>query len=444
MVRMDETTEVEDGSQSDVLVVGAGPAGCTVATLLAKQGRQVRLVEKERFPRYHIGESLMPFCWFTLDKLGLVDAMEKHSFVHKHSVQFVTPDGTQSRPFYFFQHYDHPSATTWQVERREFDQMLMENARASGVEVVEGFKVRRFLRDGDGGVGSGAVVGVVGEGDDGECVYRAKVTVDATGRDALSMAKHGWRERDPVLNKIAMWTSFRGAKRDDGLDAGSTTVAYLPEKGWFWYIPLKNDLVSVGVVAERDYLYRDPEVRAPEAIIAREAGENEWIKEHLAPGESTGDYWTTGEYSYRSRYCADDGLVLVGDAFVFLDPVFSSGVFLALKSGDMAAEAIGEALDAGDLRASRFDGYGEALCGHVETMRKIVYSFYDANFSFGKVIRANPDVRGKLTDCLIGDVSKDFSDLFEAIREIVDLPGELDYGRAGRRQGEGAGELAGA
>ena len=383
------------------------------------------VLEKETFPRYHVGESLMPFCWFTLEKLGLVEAMEEHEFVNKHSVQFVTPDGKQSRPFYFFQHYDHPSSRTWQVERVEFDQMLFDNAKAKGADVRDGVKVKRFLRDGE------KVTGVVAEVDGEEVEYRAKVTVDATGRDALAMAKNGWREKDPKLKKIAMWTYFKGAKRDEGLDAGATTVAYLPGKGWFWYIPLKGDLVSVGVVAEREYLFRDDAVREPAEIMAREAMENEWIKEHLASGESTGEYWTTGEYSYRSRYCAEDGLVLVGDAFAFLDPVFSSGVFLALKSGEMAAEAIDQALDAGDVSAGQFDGYGDALCGHVETMRKIVYSFYDSNFSFGKVIKANPDVRPLLTDCLIGDVSKDFGELFAAMETVVELPEELEYGRSG-------------
>ena len=405
----------------DVIVIGGGPAGCTTATVLAQHGRKVLLLEKEPFPRYHVGESLMPFCYFTLERLGMIEAMEDKQFTHKHSVGFVTPDGRASRPFFFFQHYDHPSAQTWQVERQEFDQMLFENARKHGVDVRDGVKVKNVLRD-----DNGTVIGVATE----DTHYHAKVTVDATGRDALLQTKNGWRRRDPELNKIAVWTYFKGAKRDPGLEAGSTTVAYLPEKGWFWYIPLKNDLVSVGAVAERDYLFRDG--NDPAQIIARETQANAWIADHLKGAEQTGRYWTTGEYSYRSEFCAEDGAVLVGDAFAFLDPVFSSGVFLALKSGEMAADTIHHALENDDVSAKSFDAYGNALCSHVETMRKIVYSFYDEQFSFADVIKNHPDLRGRLTDCLIGDVSKNFDGLFGAMAEFAQLPTELAHGKSGK------------
>ncbi len=411
----------------DTIVVGAGPAGSTTAALLAEKGRRVLVLEKGRFPRYHVGESLMPYCYFTLERLGLIEKMRQHQFVNKHSVQFVNPDGKQSRPFYFFQHYDHPSAQTWQVERAVFDQMILDRARENGAEVREGIKVKNVIRDGE----TGAVTGVLAEDEEGTTSeIFAPITVDATGRDCLVAAKSGWRKRDPQLKKIAIWTYFKGAKRDPGLDAGSTTVAYLPGKGWFWYIPLQGDIVSVGVVAERDYLFRDG--NDPASIMERESHENKWIEEHLAPGEQFGEYWTTGEYSYRSEYCADDGAVLVGDAFAFLDPVFSSGVFLALKSGAMAADVIDESLTAGDFSASRFDGYGAKLCDGIEAMRKIVYAFYDENFSFADVIRKYPHLRADLTDCLIGDVDKDLGELFEAVEEFAQIPAELGHGRGGK------------
>jgi flavin-dependent dehydrogenase len=414
----------------DVIVIGAGPAGCTAATILAQKGRKVLVLEKEKFPRYHIGESLMPFCWFTLERLGLLDEMKKHDYVQKLSVQFVTPDGKQSRPFYFFQHNDIPASYTWQVERAEFDMMLMENARKHGATVREQVKVKRFLQD-----DSGTVTGVVAEDIEGRTAeLRAPITIDCTGRDALWASKNHARQRDPKLKKMALWTYFKGAKRDPGLDAGSTTVAYIPDKGWFWYIPLKNDITSVGIVAERDYLYRDTDTRDLPAIFQREIGENVWIQEHLAPGQQFGQHWVTGEYSYRADHCAVDGLAMAGDAFVFLDPVFSSGVFLALKSGEMVADAVDAALTAGDVSASRFDHYGTTLCSHVETMRKIVYAFYDQDFSFGKLVSAFPHLRGRLTDCLIGDTSQDFTELFQAIATIADMPAPLDYGLIGKRQ----------
>jgi flavin-dependent dehydrogenase len=409
-------------AKTQVVVIGAGPAGCTAATLLAKKGYEVILLEKAKFPRYHVGESLMPHCWFTLEKLGVLEEMKRYQFVDKLSVQFVSQDGKQSRPFYFFLHRDHPSSYTWQVERAEFDQMLFENALKNGVKAYTETEVIGMLQNKEG-----QVIGVNIKNNRGEAaVIHAQITLDCTGRDALSQRKLQWRKRDPKLNKIAIWTYYRNAKRDEGIDAGSTTVAMIPNQGWFWYIPLKNNIVSVGVVNERDYLFR--ESRSNVEIMDREIQTNLWLKEHLEGAECLGEYWVTGEYSYRSEYCARDGLVLAGDAFAFLDPVFSSGVFLALKSGEMVADAISEALIKGDVSGKVFESYGEKLCGHIETMRKIVSAFYSEGFSFGKLIQLHPDLKGLLTDCLIGDTNKDFSELFAGMKELVELPQALEYG----------------
>ena len=412
-------------NQYDVIIIGAGPAGSTAAALLAEKGRRVLVLEKDQFPRYHIGESMMPFCWFTLDRLGLVGEMERIAYTKKYSVQFVTQDGRQSQPFYFFQHYDHPSSTTWQVERADFDLMLLENARRKGVEVRELTPVKRVLKD-DGG----RVIGVEAVSASGVAFeVFAPVTIDCSGREQVATAREGWRVKDAQLNKIAIWTYYRGAKRDPGIDEGNTTVAYVPERGWFWYIPMRDDIVSVGIVAEKDYLFS--ETKDPAAIFAREIERNAWIKDHLSIGEQFGEYWVTSEFSYRSKYCAADGLLLAGDAFAFLDPVFSSGVYLALKSGELAADAVDAALTAGDVSGARFAEYGETLCRGIENMRKLVYAFYDTEFSFGRVIKAHPHLRGRLTDCLIGDLfEKDYDELFTAIAEFAKLPAELAHGRA--------------
>ncbi len=409
----------------DAIIIGGGPAGSTAATLLAGKGHRVLLLEKETFPRYHVGESLMPFCWFTLNRLGVIDRMNEIGFVRKSSVQFATIDGRISAPFYFFQHFDHPAATTWQVERKDFDLMLLDNARSKGVEVRENTTVLDFLRTGD------RISGVRAQTGDGEPFQvQAPVTLDCTGRDALYQRKHGTRKRDPMLNKVSIWTLYQDAKRDPGLDEGATTIAYLPGGGWFWNIPLRNGIVSSGIVAERDYLFRSGQTRDPAEIYTREIENNAWIKDHLSQGRQFGEYWVTGEYSYRAEHCATDGLLMVGDAFAFLDPVFSSGVFLALKSAEMAADAVDAALEKGDTSAAAFATYGEELCGHIETMRRIVYAFYDPEFSFAKLIRKYPDLRGRLTDVLIGNVDgKDYSDLMRAISELAELPEPLAYGR---------------
>ena len=413
----------KDNEPCDVIVIGGGPCGATASALLAEKGHRVILLEKAKFPRYHVGESLMPFCYFTLKRLGVLEEMEKHAFVKKHSVQFVSKDGKISDPFYFFQHLDHPAATTWQVERSVFDNMLLRNAEAKGVDVREETEVRGFVYEGD------RVTGVKAKTKNGEeYTVNATVTLDCTGRDALFLRKKSWRKRDPKLNKIAIWTLYRNAKRDEGLDEGATTVAYVDGRGWFWNIPLRNNIVSSGIVAERDYLYRDS--RDPREIYEREIEENSWIKEHLGEGEQFGEYWVTGEYSYRGEHCASDGLVMAGDAFAFLDPVFSSGVFLALKSGEMVADAIGDALEQGDVSVEQFSSYGEKLCQMIEVMRKIVYAFYDEDFSFGELIKRHEQIRPMLTDCLIGDLDgKDYTPLAEAMSDLATLPEPLAHGR---------------
>jgi flavin-dependent dehydrogenase len=186
-------------------------------------------------------------------------------------------------------------------------------------------------------------------------------------------------------------------------------------------------MVSVGAVAEKNYLYNG--TRDLAHIFHREVGNNAWIQRHLAPGRQTGPYRVTGEYSYRSRHCAADGLVLIGDAFAFLDPVFSSGAFLALRSGELAADAVDAALAASDVSASRFTDYGAQMCRGIEAMRKLVYTFYDREFSFRKFLNHYPSLHGDVTDCLMGNLFRDFQPLFEAVAKFAAIPEPLEHGR---------------
>ena len=425
---MPESRSAGPFPEADALVLGGGPAGSTAAAVLAQRGRRVVVIERERFPRYSVGESLLPYCYFPLERLGMIEQLRASSFVKKYSVQFVATDGRVSTPFYFFQHLEHEAAQTWQVLRSEFDQMLLDNAVDRGAKVVMGATAKRLLmRE---GVCEGLLVAL--DGDLHE--VRAPVTVDCAGRHGFAATQLRWIVPDPRLNKVAIWTYYRGAKRDRGRDEGATTVAYLPGKGWFWYIPLPGDTVSVGVVAERKYLYRDG--KDIEAVFDREVTENPWIEEHLRPGRRCEPVRVTAEYSYRSKYCAADGLVLAGDAFTFLDPVFSSGVLLALLGGERAALAVDAALAAGDVRADRFSGYGTEMCAGIEAMRKLVYAFYEEAFSFGSLLKRHPHLRGDLTDCLIGNLSKDFGQLFEAVGEFARVPEALPYGSAVAQAGE--------
>jgi flavin-dependent dehydrogenase len=410
-------------SRFDAIVIGGGPSGCSAASILAEHGHRVLVLEREKFPRYHIGESLIPFCYGPLERLGLVEKMKASCFQRKYSVQFVQPNGKASQPFYFFTRYDRETiASTWQVLRADFDLMLMEHARQKGAEVIEEISVKELLREGD------RVVGVRAQKKSDEVVeFRAPITLDCTGKESFAAVRNGWRQKDPYLNKVAVWTYYKGSKREPGIDEGQTTVAFVPEKGWFWHIPQHNDMVSVGVVAEGKYLTRCG-VKSPKEIFHREVGENQWIKEHLSEGASTGDYYITSEYSFHSRHCGSEGLLLVGDAFCFLDPVFSSGLMLALKSGVMAADAVHEAIVARDFSPARFANYAATLRQGIENMRKLIYAFYNPNFSFKDVIMKYPDVAGDITDCLSGDVNKDLSRLWKCIEEFAPIPEALPVG----------------
>jgi flavin-dependent dehydrogenase len=407
----------------DALIIGGGPAGSSSAAILAEYGHRVLVVEREKFPRYHIGESLIPFTFQPLERIGMLPKMRASHFVKKYSVTFVQPHGTRSQPFYFYDRYDKETvAQTWQVLRSEFDQMLLDNAREKGAEVREETTVLELLNE-HGRVAGAKVTNKAGE----VSGIRAKITLDCTGKEAFSSNRRGWRKGDPYLNKVAVWTYYKGSKREAGIDEGATTVAYVPEKGWFWHIPQHNDMVSIGVVAEGKYLTRDG-VRDPKGIFDREIHENQWVRDHLAVGEQTGGYFITSEYSRHSQYCAAPGLLLAGDALAFLDPVFSSGVMLALKCGVLAGDEVHKGLVEGDLSPGRFAEYGATIRAGVENMRKLVYAFYDPNFSFREVIKKYPDAAGTITDCLSGDVNKDFSELWAQIREFVPLPDDLPYG----------------
>ncbi len=413
---------MENTNTFDVIVIGGGPSGSAAGGILAEYGHKVLILEREKFPRYHIGESLLPFTFEPLKRLGLIGKMRSSAFVKKYSVQFVSPSGRASQPFYFNTRYNADVAQTWQVLRSEFDVLLLNNAREKGAAVMEETTVTELMRDGD------RVVGVSAQSKNGEKLeFRAPITIDCSGREAFSAIRNRWRVGDPELHKVAVWTYYKGAKRDPGMDEGGTTVAFVPEKGWFWYIPLHNDIVSVGVVAEGKYLTRDG-VKDPQQIFKREVTQNKWIEEYLSHGQQVGDYRITGEYSFHSKYCASEGLVLAGDAFCFLDPVFSSGVMLALKSGVMVADFIHEAIEARDFSPERFAEYGRQMREGVENMRKLVYAFYNENFSFRDLTNKYPDLAGDITDCLSGDVNKDFTRLFNAVAEFAPVPEPLPYG----------------
>jgi flavin-dependent dehydrogenase len=388
----------------DVVVVGGGPAGATASTLIAQRGYKVELFERERFPRFHIGESLIPETYWVLKRLGMLPKMQASPFVKKYSVQFVSARGTHSAPFYFWDNKPHECSQTWQVVRSEFDRMMLDNAREHGVAAHEGVRVLDVLMQ------DARAVGVRVKGEDGqEREVRAKVVVDASGQVGLIQNRLKLRVWDPVLNKGAIWTYWKGAYRDQGKDEGATVVIQTPSRnGWFWNIPLHDDTVSIGVVAPFDYLFKG---RGPYAqVYEEEVAACPAVQKRTAKATRATGYFAAKDYSYRATEVAGDGWVMVGDAFGFLDPLYSSGVLLALKSGEQAADAICEGLEKGDTSKAQLGHWGPAFHEGIDRMRRLVCEYYDG-FSFGRFIKSFPHLRGKVTDLLIGDLFTDAVDV---------------------------------
>ncbi|MCL4203407.1 MAG: tryptophan 7-halogenase [Pirellulaceae bacterium] len=398
----------------DCVVIGGGPAGSTAAALVAEAGFSTLLIERERMPRFHVGESLMPETYWTLQRLGVLEQMKSSQFTRKLSVQFVNASGKESQPFFFRDHDPRECAETWQVERADFDKMLFDNAAEKGAECRDRTRALAVRFD------NGRATGLTLQTDEGQQhEVASRVIVDATGQQALISNALGIREEDPKLRKAAIWGYYRNARRDPGDNGGATIIMHTREKrSWFWFIPLSDDITSIGVVGDRDYLLkgrgRPADVYEDELVLCPA------LVERLANAELVSEFRVTKEFSYSTRQQAGDGWVLVGDAFGFIDPIYSSGVYFALRSGELAADAVAEALRRNDTSAAQLGGWVQPFRDGTRWIRQLVDVYYTDEFSLGAFLREHPEHRGNLTDLLIGRVFHDgagriFDDLMPAL-----------------------------
>ena len=404
----------------DVIVMGGGPSGSTVATLVAAAGHRVALLERLPTTDFKIGESLMPETYSTFKRLGLLERLHASAFPRKYSVQFYSKSGRASSPFYFQETDPGEDSVTWQVERKEFDRLLIENARDHGVDVRQGATVREVLFEGERAVGVDAEL--PGEG---RRELRAKVIVDATGQSALIGRRLGLRQVDPELMKATIFSHFEGALRDPGIDEGATLVLHTDQQdSWFWYIPLSENRVSVGVVGAIDYLVKGRAGNLQQ-VFEEEVARCKPLQERLAGARRVMEFRALRDFSYRSRQIAGEGWVLVGDAFGFLDPIYSSGVLLAFSSGELAADAILGALADGDFSAARLGAFGPGYVAGMDAMRRLVYAFYDKKFRFSTFLRRFPQYRMDIIHILRGDVfDRDFTEFFSALDANAEMPDE--------------------
>ncbi|MFQ5651106.1 MAG: NAD(P)/FAD-dependent oxidoreductase [bacterium] len=393
----------------DVIIIGGGPAGATTAALVAETGRKVLVLERDQFPRFRIGESLMPGTYWTLQRLGLFDQMKKSAFVKKRSVQFYGRSGRAGAPFYFSENEPGERAQTWQVLRSEFDQLMLENARQKGADVRHGVQVVDVLFEGERAVGVRARLQ-----DKSIQAFYAQVVVDASGQRALLSRKLRISTEEPRLQNAAIYSHFEGAARDEGIDGGATIIFHTQDgSSWFWYIPLHRNVVSIGVVGHIDYLLRRRKQGA-RAIFDEELAKCPALSPRLAGARQLFPLKTTKEFSYTADRIAGPGWVLVGDAFGFLDPIYSSGIFLALKSGEMAADAINDAFENDDFSAARLGAFAQEYLAGAEAIRKLVYAFYTREFSFARFLKQYPHCRKDIINILVGNVYREpVNGLFE-------------------------------
>ncbi len=386
----------------DVVVIGGGPAGCTAAALVAETGRTTLLVERESVPRFHVGESLMPECYWPLQRLGLVERMKSSKFTPKKSVQFVTASGKESEPFYFTEHDPRESSTTWQVERAEFDKMLFDRAAELGADCYDQTRILDILFREDG-----SACGVKLRTADGQTrEIAARVVMDGSGQSSLIANKLGLRQDIPDLKKAAIWGYYKNAIRDEGDNAGATIIMHTDQKdSWFWFIPLSDEVTSIGCVGDNDYMLKTG--LDTEARYQLELDRCPGLQTRLEKAERVGKLHVAKEYSYWTRQHTGAGWVLIGDAFGFIDPIYSSGVYFALVMGERAADAVNEGFANNDLSAAQLGKWCEDFKGGAKWIRKLVDAFYTKEFSFGGFMRDNPQFRGNLTDLLIGRIFYD-------------------------------------
>lgn len=319
-------------SEADVVVVGGGPAGSTAAALLAERGHRIVLLEKAHHPRFHIGESLLPANLPLFERLGI--AREVHAIgMQKWGVEFYSPvhDRTQSYRFADSWKKDMPHA--YEVRRSELDEILIRRAGALGARVIEGCRAREVEFLGDAGVR----VHAQHEGG-AEETWRARFVVDASGRDTLLGARLGLKQRNPRHNSASIYAHFRGAWRhEDPRRAGDISIFWF-EHGWFWYIPLADGITSVGVVAWPYYMRR--RTKPVREYFLETIAQSPPLAARLAGAELASEVEATGNYSYQCARPCGEGYLLAGDAYAFIDPVFSSGVLFAMQAGAAAAEAL--------------------------------------------------------------------------------------------------------
>jgi flavin-dependent dehydrogenase len=379
-----------NASGYDVIIAGCGPGGSSAATYLSLAGRRVLVLEKEVFPRFHIGESLLPCNMAIFREMGVLPALQAAGFPRKFGARFELGNGLLGTRFAFRQGKFNREPEAIQVERATFDHLLLKHARASGADIREGWTVSKFAADADG-------VSLEACDPGGQThQFRAAYLIDASGRGNLTGNQEGLRVTHPRHRKLAVFGHFTGVVRDAGEANSDIVIVRLPNK-WFWIIPISAEKTSVGLVIDQDEFTQ--ETGTPQEIFDRWVESSSVVKERMLNAQRVNETRTTSDFSYYNRRLAGDRLLRVGDAAGFMDPIFSAGVFLAMWSGKLAAETVQQAIADGKPGGRPFKAYEKRVRKGLMFYWRMVENYYTTPFM---ELFLRPTERFKLFSAVIG------------------------------------------
>jgi flavin-dependent dehydrogenase len=379
----------------DVIVIGGGPAGSAAAAFLARSRRSVVVLERDTLPRFHIGESLLASVNDVFDAIGASELIRQAGFPEKWGATFMTPDGRVERFADFAISSEVPSPQTWQVPRAQFDEMLLRHAAACGADVRERHRVVDIAfdregvtvtyrvggdgRDEDGSRGSAHPSAARSAAASATGTVRGRMLVDASGRASLLGRRFNLRVAEPGLANVAVFSHYAGVPRGEGRRAGDIRIVARSDGGWFWLIPISGELMSVGAVLPQKAFLTQPRIDHGD-LLQRLIADTPAVASLMVHAERRWPVRVERDFSYASKCYAGDRWITVGDAGSFLDPVFSSGVAIALESGLEGARAIEHGLTCGDLSARAFRVFDQRQRARYRSFRRFVTAFYTPAF----------------------------------------------------------------
>jgi len=365
----------------DIAIIGGGPAGSTAASLLSKQGFNVVLFEKEKFPRHHVGESLLPFCYDIFEELGVLDQMKKR-FLRKPGAVFCDAEGTMETTYCFKNVIDKPKHLSFHVRRDEFDNMLLQNAVKSGAKVHQETTVIKVDTE-----SKNPTITFKNKSQTTEKI-NAKFVLDASGREGVLSRLNNWRIPSKDLDRIAFHSYWNFDEIPEEIKLGMIRIVYLggEKKGWIWCIPVNSKRISIGLVVDnasiKNYKKNDNSSDWAKSLYASELKSSHFVNEMLSEAKCDEKIWINGDYSYTSKQKFGSNFAMIGDSGQFIDPIFSSGVFIAMKSAQLVSSKLPQYLEDGEI--VHLENVFNVISNGYETVEELIKLYYNPeqlNFS---------------------------------------------------------------